>query len=300
METLMGSCWKIFPLKFGEKDRVIWRPGDVSLGRKENVFPRNQKRDVLLGFSLSVSFRCRTVRSVAPENQTLVESEESEQILVADQPKTAHVRFKLTKECAFGQHFLIVGDDPCLGLWDPSDGVPFDWSDGHVWTAELDVPCGKMIKYKFILKLDDNTISWQPGPDRILETWETEKTIVVFEDWDHPQFQDITEEEEVLANVNDDMSLINSELPTVSENISKTTRDEGTDAKKQLVGTNEHSSLDDKVEQDSNANINFSEHEERSVLEQESPVLLQGLIPVLSNETDEDSPNEVKNEEVNT
>lgn len=96
---------------------------------------------------------------------TLVESEETDQQLVAgkffpqgflyfnrlyfdflfkpgffchaDQPKTAHVRFKLTKECAFGQHFLIVGDDPCLGLWDPSDGLRFDWSDGHVWTAEL-------------------------------------------------------------------------------------------------------------------------------------------------------------------
>lgn len=66
----MGSCWKIFPLKFGEKERLIWRPGDVSPSRKANGFPRNQKRDVLLGFSLSTSFHYKTVRSVssvAPE-----------------------------------------------------------------------------------------------------------------------------------------------------------------------------------------------------------------------------------------
>lgn len=54
-----------------------------------------------------------------------------------DQPKTVRVKFKLHKECAFGQHFLIVGDDPVFGLWDPSDGAPLDWSDGHVWTAEV-------------------------------------------------------------------------------------------------------------------------------------------------------------------
>ncbi|XP_073297922.1 uncharacterized protein [Primulina huaijiensis] len=297
METLMGSCWKTFPPKFGEKDRLIWRPGDVSLSRKENGFLRNQKRDLLLGF-----FHCKTavrpVSSVAPENQTLVESEETDQIQVADQPKTAHVQFKLTKECAFGQHFVIVGDDPCLGLWDPTDGVRFDWSDGHIWTAEMDVPCGKVIKYKFVLKVDDNTFSWQPGPDRILETWETENTILVYEDWDHPEFQEIVEEEEFRVDLNDEKSLINSELLTVSENLSQRTQDEGTDAKKQLVGTNEHTSLDDKVKQDSNTCINYSKHEASSVLEQEAPVLLPGLIPMLTDETDEESPNEVKDEEL--
>ncbi|XP_073142569.1 uncharacterized protein [Henckelia pumila] len=311
METLMGSCWKIFSLKFGEKDRLIWRPGDASQSRKQNVFPRNQKRDVFLGFSLSVSFHRNTVRSVAPSNQTLIESEETDQLLVADQPKTVHVRFKLTKECAFGQHFVVVGDDPCLGLWDPSDGVRFDWSDGHLWTAELDVPCGKVIKYKFILKLNDNTIHWQPGPDRILETWETEKTIIVFEDWDHPEFQDIAEEESI-ADLNDEKSLINSELPAVSENSSETKQDEGTNAEKQLVATNVRSSLDEKVKHDSNTNMNYSKHEERGFfdpteeeerddLEQEAPVssvLLPGLIPVLTDETDKESPNEVKDEEL--
>ena len=37
----------------------------------------------------------------------------------------------------FGEQFLIVGDDSTLGLWDPSSAIPLNWSDGHVWTAEL-------------------------------------------------------------------------------------------------------------------------------------------------------------------
>lgn len=55
----------------------------------------------------------------------------------ADHTKTIHVKFQLQKECSFGQQFLIVGDDPMFGLWDPSSAIPMNWSDGNVWTVEL-------------------------------------------------------------------------------------------------------------------------------------------------------------------
>lgn len=48
-----------------------------------------------------------------------------------------HVKFQLQKECSFGQQFLIVGDDPILGSWDPERAIPMDWSDGNVWSVEL-------------------------------------------------------------------------------------------------------------------------------------------------------------------
>ena len=54
-----------------------------------------------------------------------------------DESKSVQVKFQLQKECMFGEQFLIVGDDPKLGLWDPSSAIPLDWSEGHVWTAEL-------------------------------------------------------------------------------------------------------------------------------------------------------------------
>uniref|UniRef100_A0A6V7QWU6 Uncharacterized protein n=1 Tax=Ananas comosus var. bracteatus TaxID=296719 RepID=A0A6V7QWU6_ANACO len=53
----------------------------------------------------------------------------------------------------------LCWDDPAFGLWDPSEGISLEWSDGHVWTVDV------------------------PGPNRTLQIWETTKSIVVSEDW---------------------------------------------------------------------------------------------------------------------
>ncbi|KAL6138859.1 hypothetical protein ACLB2K_064138 [Fragaria x ananassa] len=124
--------------------------------------------------------------------------------------KTMHVKFQLQKECSFGQQFLIVGDDPILGSWDPERAIPMDWSDGNVWSVELDIPVGKSIQFKFILTGDAGNILWQPGPDRIFQTWETENTITVFEDWGDAELQKITEEAQNYHRVDD--SNINSDV----------------------------------------------------------------------------------------
>lgn len=48
-----------------------------------------------------------------------------------------HVRFVLQKKCVFGERFYLVGDNPLVGCWDPSNGMPLDWSDGDIWSAQL-------------------------------------------------------------------------------------------------------------------------------------------------------------------
>ncbi|XP_020674976.1 uncharacterized protein LOC110094155 isoform X1 [Dendrobium catenatum] len=111
------------------------------------------------------------------------------------QSKTAHIKFILQKACQFGEQYLLVGDDPLFGSWDPTNAVPLDWSDGHAWTAELDLPVGKIIQFKFILRSLLGHIIWQPGPDRRLEVWETGKTIIIWDNWEDPQKLTITEEE---------------------------------------------------------------------------------------------------------
>ncbi|KAK9920440.1 hypothetical protein M0R45_028995 [Rubus argutus] len=138
------------------------------------------------------------------------------QIQEAYPTKTMHVKFQLQKECSFGQQFLIVGDDPMLGLWDPSSAIPMDWSDGNVWSVQLDIPVGKSIQFKFILKGSAGNILWQPGPDRIFHTWDTKNTITVFEDWGDAELQKITEEEQGYnqiedSNVNTDMLIAEAE-----------------------------------------------------------------------------------------
>ncbi|KAL5984423.1 hypothetical protein ACLOJK_018528 [Asimina triloba] len=120
------------------------------------------------------------------------------------QSKTVHVKFNLQRQCKFGEHFFLVGDDSLLGLWDPEDAKLLDWSEGHFWTTELvrracaddrpDIPVGKTVQFKFILKRINGKIVWQPGPDRSFQTWETNNTIVISEDWESALLQKITEE----------------------------------------------------------------------------------------------------------
>ncbi|KAF2306372.1 hypothetical protein GH714_017173 [Hevea brasiliensis] len=59
-------------------------------------------------------------------------------LMSGDQSKTVHVKFHLKKKCSFGEQFALVGDDPLFGVWDPASAIPLNWSDGHVWTLELD------------------------------------------------------------------------------------------------------------------------------------------------------------------
>ncbi|KAG6522262.1 uncharacterized protein LOC122052718 isoform X1 [Zingiber officinale] len=124
-------------------------------------------------------------------------------IETTDSSKTVHVRFVLQKECSFGQQIFIVGDHPMFGLWDPTNAVPLEWSTGHVWTTELNLPAGKMIPFKFILRGLAGDISWQPGPNRCFQTWETTKTIIVSEDWGNAENQKITEELQALSMVDE-------------------------------------------------------------------------------------------------
>ncbi|KAF9675462.1 hypothetical protein SADUNF_Sadunf09G0034800 [Salix dunnii] len=109
--------------------------------------------------------------------------------------KTVHVKFQLQRECTFGEQFFLVGEDPMIGLWDPSNAIPLDWSEGHTWSVELDVRIDLTMQYKFILKRSTGEIVWQPGPDRLLKTWESNSSVVIAEDWENAGAQKIMEEQ---------------------------------------------------------------------------------------------------------
>lgn len=183
-----------------------------------------------------------------------------------------------------------------LGSWDPSNAVPLEWSEGHVWNVKLDIPSGKTISYKFIMTVDDKTILWQQGPDRILQTWETKNTITVSEDWDNAELQTIVEEEsgaeqslvstEILIaenlvppsvvdledNVNEEKT--NEVLATVAENITEVNEDVNT-------GRNEDTTMEAKAIGE-NEEVLSSKNESILVEEERVPVLVPGLTQVLT------------------
>ncbi|KAK8685313.1 hypothetical protein V6N13_041316 [Hibiscus sabdariffa] len=130
--------------------------------------------------------------------------------------KTITVKFQLQKECSFGEQFFLVGNLPMLGLWDPESALPLTWSEGHVWTAELDIPVGVPIQFKFFLKTCTGNLLWQPDPDRIFESCETENTVIVCEDWDKAENQKVIEDEPI---ANEYGPLLDSEMAIVAENL---------------------------------------------------------------------------------
>ncbi|KAM7526468.1 hypothetical protein LguiA_016370 [Lonicera macranthoides] len=225
MGTLRNSSSKLFPDKYRDRGGI----GFFSTTHAQNrslqlVLPFDH---VNVSFSVSISLQPpKTTHLISPlsslsspDKQTDIEHEESE-IEVNDQSTSVRVKFLLERECSFGQQFFIVGDDPMIGLWNPLNGLQLNWSDGHVWTVELDVPIGKSIKYKFLLKGDTGKdILWQPGPDRILQTWATNKTITVSEDWDNADLQKLAEEEPSSFLINTPIS--NPEKAIVAENLTQ-------------------------------------------------------------------------------
>nr|KYP39845.1 Alpha-amylase [Cajanus cajan] len=124
--------------------------------------------------------------------------------------KTVNVKFQLHCTCNFGEQFLVVGNDPLFGSWNPKNAIPMTWSEGHVWTLEMGVPIGKF-QFKYILKKREGDIVWQPGPDRIIHTWEAMNKIIVHEDWNNAQLQKVTED--------GDESIISEKLNSSESNL---------------------------------------------------------------------------------
>ncbi|OAY43702.1 hypothetical protein MANES_08G091100v8 [Manihot esculenta] len=176
-------------------------------------FLRCVKQKPLLSVSASTS-------PLSPDSETATDLEEAQsKTQESYQPNTVHVKFHLNKECSFGEQFALVGDDQMFGMWDPENAIPLNWSEGHVWTLELDIPIGKFVHFKFILREITGEILWQPGPDRILKTWETKNTIVVSEDWEDAAFQQVIEEGPIAGEPtgNSEMLFVADKLTTNSE-----------------------------------------------------------------------------------
>ena len=56
------------------------------------------------------------------------------------------------------------------GDWQLKGGLDLQWSDGDQWTAEIELPAGQIIEYKYALLDGSGTISldWQQGNNSVL------------------------------------------------------------------------------------------------------------------------------------
>ncbi|GMH29123.1 hypothetical protein Nepgr_030966 [Nepenthes gracilis] len=149
--TSSSASSKLFTSKFRAKTFCSSRLSDVDKFPEIRFF-RFEKLAAASCANLS-NFSLRPVSSLFSSSQPQVEFEPAEtEVPEQYEFPTVHFKFQLQRQCEFGEQFFIVGSDSVLGLWNPVDAIPMSWSDGHVWTAELDIPIGKSIKFKFILR----------------------------------------------------------------------------------------------------------------------------------------------------
>ncbi|KAH7553825.1 hypothetical protein ACOSP7_029304 [Xanthoceras sorbifolium] len=311
MKTLTSSA---SPKTFLHKcrDGNFLSSREISLHRPQINF-LSSKKLVNVRFLQLISVQHKAVHPVSSlSSDAQAQLETAAPIQETYQSKTVHVRFQLQKECMFGDQFLVVGDDPMFGLWDPTSAIPLNWSDGHVWTVDLDIPVGKSIQFKFILKESTGNILWQPGPDRIFQTWETENTIAICEDWENAEYQKICEEEP-FTNDNEEPTvnsgvlvaeMAENPIAIVAENNSYPVEDPVVNTSNKILGVNQISqpmeSVDNKntmIEKDilgSNGraavvkNLASTDLEENLITHEGGAVLVPGLTPIPTMQTEEE------------
>uniref|UniRef100_A0A0C9QWK9 TSA: Wollemia nobilis Ref_Wollemi_Transcript_3976_1719 transcribed RNA sequence n=1 Tax=Wollemia nobilis TaxID=56998 RepID=A0A0C9QWK9_9CONI len=191
-----------------------FKDGKVFLNSAESLSPRLRS----LPARVTVNSRQSRKTLVSTRNETSTEDDlernipdELKGLNFEQGPPLVKVKFVLPKKCKFGQQFCVVGDDPQFGTWEPKVAIPLEWSEGDVWTTEVDVPVGKQIEYKFILKGKLGEISWQPGQNQVFETSESVPSMVVSSPWEKEE--EGTCEDEKKVN-----EILDSKLEDISVN----------------------------------------------------------------------------------
>ena len=56
-----------------------------------------------------------------------------------------------------------MGDHEKLGNWSTDDAAELKWSDGHVWTADMDIPEDSNVEYKVVNVKGQGDPRWEKG-----------------------------------------------------------------------------------------------------------------------------------------
>ena len=106
------------------------------------------------------------------------------------------IKFAVNKVVEFGSRLAIVGSAESLGDWDASQALALDWSDGHIWQGEIDVPVSDLLgrdaagvvrnqsslEYKYIIQSKDGSVHWMEGENLHIPTLEYGTTALIVQD----------------------------------------------------------------------------------------------------------------------
>lgn len=85
-------------------------------------------------------------------------------------PTSVKVTFQAITPTRVGENIFIAGSIPQLGSWDLKKALPLsaDMYDNTcpLWQAQLDLPAGTKLEYKFVRKYDDGRVVWEDDDNR--------------------------------------------------------------------------------------------------------------------------------------
>jgi len=68
----------------------------------------------------------------------------------------------------WGQNIRIVGNHPALGSWNPASGVALSAATYPVWRAQVALPAGTRVEYKYVRIEADGRVTWESGGNRVV------------------------------------------------------------------------------------------------------------------------------------
>ena len=81
-----------------------------------------------------------------------LDASKSEVVEETEEVETVIVRFSVVFVTKPGQNLVLLGGHPKLGNWVEHQAVRMSWTEGHLWTAEVELPCSSAYFYKYAIQ----------------------------------------------------------------------------------------------------------------------------------------------------
>lgn len=97
------------------------------------------------------------------------------------------INFSMPYRCKFGQRLCVIGAQDTLGAWDVVKAIPMEWTEGDVWSVDMNVPSdgSVVLDYKYVVRSEEDmeAVRWKEGGNfqlrlpnqgrlRVRDTWD--------------------------------------------------------------------------------------------------------------------------------
>ncbi|MET0135734.1 MAG: carbohydrate-binding module family 20 domain-containing protein [Kibdelosporangium sp.] len=79
---------------------------------------------------------------------------------------TPGISFGVTATTSPGQNIFVTGDHAQLGNWAPVSARALSSASYPLWTADVDLPAGTTVEYKYVRKEANGAVTWESGANR--------------------------------------------------------------------------------------------------------------------------------------